>query len=184
MKIDAFFPYRIAVTAEAFSRQLVAVYGKTHGLSREEWRLLFLLEDAGKLDSQQLSQRTSLDKVQVSRAASRLEGKGLITRSVLGSDRRLRDYRITAAGEALFHRAFREVEARAQEILAAMPEADREALFRGIAALDRAIASVTRPEAGYGASFPRPGGTADDRTTDMPVGADRPGGGLPRQTNP
>lgn len=51
MKLEAFFPYRIAVTAEAFSRQLVAVYGRTHGLTREEWRLLFLLEDAGKLDS-------------------------------------------------------------------------------------------------------------------------------------
>ncbi|WP_134725356.1 MarR family winged helix-turn-helix transcriptional regulator [Paracoccus luteus] len=161
MKIEAFFPYRMAVTAEAFSRQLVAVYGRTHGLSREEWRLLFLLEDAGMLDSLQVSQRTSLDKVQVSRAASRLESKGLITRSVLGSDRRLRDYRITDAGQALFTRAFAEVEARAQEILDAMPPADREALLRGIAALDRAIASVTQPEAGHGTAFPRPGGSGE-----------------------
>lgn len=159
MKLEAFFPYRIAVTAEAFSRQLVAVYGRTHGLSREEWRLLFLLEDAGKLDSLQLAQRTSLDKVQVSRAATRLEAKGLITRSVLGSDRRLRDYRITLAGEALFTRVFGEVEARAQEILNAMPADDRAALVRGIAALDHAIAAVTHPETGHGASFPRPGGT-------------------------
>ncbi|WP_415391738.1 MarR family winged helix-turn-helix transcriptional regulator [Paracoccus sp. SJTW-4] len=159
MKLEAFFPYRIAVTAEAFSRQLVAVYGRTHGLTREEWRLLFLLEDAGKLDSLQLAQRTSLDKVQVSRAATRLEAKGLITRSVLGSDRRLRDYRITPAGEALFARVFAEVEARAKEILDAMPPHDREALTRGIAALDRAIAAVTDPETGHGTSFPRPGGT-------------------------
>ena len=155
MKIEAFFPFRMAVTAETFSRQLFAVFGRTHGLSREEWRLLFLLEDAGKLDSLQLSQRSSLDTVQVSRAASRLEAKGLITRSVLGSDRRLRDYRITEAGRALFTRAFAEVEARAQEILDAMPDADREALLRGIAALDRAIASVTQPEAGQGNPFPR-----------------------------
>lgn len=161
MKIEAFFPYRMAVTAEAFSRQLVAVYGRTYGLSREEWRLLFLLEEAGKLDSLQLSQRTSLDKVQVSRAASRLEAKGLITRSVLGADRRLRDYRITEAGRALFTRAFADVEARAQEILDAMPMADREALLRGIAALDRAIARVTRPEAGHGIPFPRPAGAGE-----------------------
>ena len=115
MKLEAFFPYRIAVTAEAFSRQLVAVYGRTHGLTREEWRLLFLLEDAGKLDSLQLAQRTSLDKVQVSRAATRLEAKGLITRSVLGSDRRLRDYRITPAGEALFARVPRPPDAKIQQ---------------------------------------------------------------------
>ncbi|MRX49947.1 MarR family transcriptional regulator [Paracoccus sp. S-4012] len=158
MQIEAFLPYRIAVTAEAFSRQLVAVYGRTHGLSREEWRLLFLLDDAGMLDSLQLVQRTSLDKVQVSRAASRLEGKGLITRAIPASDRRLREYRITEAGRALFARAFREVEARAQEILDAMPAADREALSRGITALDAAIARVTTPDAGRGASFPWPGG--------------------------
>ncbi|WP_299362968.1 MarR family transcriptional regulator [uncultured Paracoccus sp.] len=157
MQIESFFPYRLAVTAEAFSRQLVAVYGRGHGLSREEWRLLFLLEESGGLNSLELAQRTSLDKVQVSRAASRLERKGLITRSVLGSDRRLRDYRITGQGADLFRRAFREVEARAAEIMEAMSDADRAALDRGIRALDQAIASVTRPEAGHGASFPRPG---------------------------
>lgn len=158
MKIEAFFPYRIAVTAEAFSRQLVAVYGRSYGFSREEWRLLFLLEDAGKLDSLQLAQRTSLDKVQVSRAASRLEAKGLITRTVLGTDRRLRDYQITSAGRALFNNAFTEVEARAQEIMGGMSEPDREALVRGITALDQAIARVIRPESDDDASFPRPVG--------------------------
>lgn len=162
MHIETFFPYRLAVVAEAFSRQLVAVYGREYGLSREEWRLLFLLEHAGSLNSSQLSQRTSLDKVQVSRAASRLEAKTLITREVLGSDRRLRDYAITEEGRALFLRAFGQVEARAEEILAAMPDADRAALERGISALDRAIAAVTRPEAGHGAAFPRPPGDPAD----------------------
>lgn len=156
--MDTFFPYRLAVTAEAFSRQLIGVYGRRYGLTREEWRLLFLLEDAGTLDSLQLSQRTSLDKVQVSRAASRLESKGLITRKVLGTDRRLREYRITDDGEQLFRKVFSQVQARANEILGAMPVADREALFRGVAALDRAIASVTQSDAADATAFPRPAG--------------------------
>jgi DNA-binding MarR family transcriptional regulator len=157
MRIETFFPYRLAVVAEAFSRQLVAVYGREHGLTREEWRLLFLLEDAGTLNSLQLSQRTSLDKVQVSRAASRLEAKGLITREVLGSDRRLRNYAVTQEGRQVFQRVFGGVEARAAEILEAMPVADRDALQQGIAALDRAIARVTSPQEGRGTAFPRPG---------------------------
>lgn len=161
MRIEAFFPYRLAVVAEAFSRQLVAVYGREYGLSREEWRLLFLLEDAGSLNSLQLAQRTSLDKVQVSRAASRLEEKALITRTVLGSDRRLRNYAITEAGRDLFRRAFDQVGARADEILEAMPARDRAALERGVAALDRAIARVTEPETGHGTAFPRPGPIED-----------------------
>lgn len=156
MQIETFFPYRLAVTAEAFSRQLVAVYGRDHGLTREEWRLLFLLDDAGSLNSLELAQRTSLDKVQVSRASSRLESKGLITRTVLGSDRRLRVFAITPEGRALFRRAFREVQQRADQILAAMSEADGAALRRGVAALDRAIAAVVGAEAGGDAGFPRP----------------------------
>lgn len=159
MRIETFFPYRLAVVAEAFSRQLVAVYGRQHGFSREEWRLLFLLEDAGRLNSLQLAQRTSLDKVQVSRAASRLEAKGLITREILGSDRRLRSYAITGAGRDLFARAFDGVRERAEVILQTMPAADREALERGITALDRAIAQVVTAEDGKAAT-PRPGDCA------------------------
>lgn len=146
MRIETFFPYRLAVVAEAFSRQLVEVYGRAHGLSREEWRLLFLLDDAGSLDSMLLSQRTSLDKVQVSRAASRLEAKQLITREILSSDRRLRQYGITDSGRALFRKAFSEVETRAEVILAAMSDTDRAALEQGLNALDRAVADITENE--------------------------------------
>ncbi|MEF9605476.1 MarR family transcriptional regulator, partial [Paracoccus sp. PXZ] len=144
MRIESFFPYRLAVVAEAFSRQLVAVYGREYGLSREEWRLLFLLEDAGRIDSLALAGRTSLDKVQVSRAAARLEQKGLISRSIPGSDRRLREYAITESGRELFRRAFGAVAGRAEAVLQAMPAEDRMALERGLAALDRALAGLGR----------------------------------------
>ena len=156
MPLETFFPYRLAVVAEAFSRHIAAVYGREHGLSREEWRLLFLLEEAGTLDSQRLSQRTSLDKVQVSRAASRLESKGMITRDILGSDRRLRNYAITDAGRDLFRRAFIRVAARSDEILAAMSADARADLERGIAALDRAMASVAGQGEAPGPIIPRP----------------------------
>ncbi|WP_052171848.1 MarR family winged helix-turn-helix transcriptional regulator [Paracoccus sanguinis] len=156
MEIEGFFPYRLAVTAEAFSRQLVAVYLRAYGLTREEWRLLFLLDDAGEIDSLSLSQRTSLDKVQVSRAAARLEGKGLITRAVLGSDRRLRHYAITPAGQALFAEAFAEVRARADEILSEMTESERTTLAAGIAALDGAVARVAARREGGGATGGNP----------------------------
>ncbi|KRW93882.1 MarR family winged helix-turn-helix transcriptional regulator [Paracoccus sp. MKU1] len=157
MRIESFFPYRLAVVAEAFSRQLVAVYGREYGLSREEWRLLFLLEDAGRIDSLALAGRTSLDKVQVSRAAARLEQKGLISRSIPGSDRRLREYAITESGRELFRRAFGAVAGRAEAVLQAMPAEDRMALERGLAALDRALAGLGRP-GGAGAPQPQPPG--------------------------
>ena len=141
--LDGFFPYRLAVAAEAFSRNLAEVYGRAYGLSREEWRLLFLLAGTDRMTSAELARRTTLDKVQVSRAAQRLEEKGLITRAISDADRRLRVYACTAEGRALFAEALPQVEARAQQMLAAMQPEDRAALTRGLDGLIDAIVART-----------------------------------------
>ncbi|RDC71800.1 MarR family transcriptional regulator [Rhodovulum sp. 12E13] len=138
--LDSFFPYRLAVAAEAFSRNLAEVYGRAYGLSREEWRLLFLLAGTPSMTSVEIARRTTLDKVQVSRAAQRLEDKGLISRAISPADRRLRIYACTEAGRAVFSRALPEVETRANEMLGAMAPEDRAALARGLDALLAAIA--------------------------------------------
>lgn len=124
MDIETFFPYRLAISAEAFSRNLSAVYERSFGLTREEWRLLFLLADVPSITSLELSHRTTLDKVQVSRAAKRLEEKGYITRSIVEADRRLRNYQITDAGKALFKQVLPKVQERAKEVLATFSQAD------------------------------------------------------------
>lgn len=138
MQLETFFPYRLAITAEAFSRHLVAVYGHAYGLSREEWRLLFLIDGAGEITSLDLARRSTLDKVQISRASQKLEERGFISRAVAGADRRLRLFAITPEGKKTFARAFAEVEARAAEILARLDGEDRAALERGLLALRRA----------------------------------------------
>lgn len=138
--LDDFFPYRLAATAEAFSRNLVDVYGRQHGLTREEWRLLFLLADGNSVTSLELARKTTLDKVQVSRASQRLEDKGLITRQVAPEDRRLRLYTSTDAGTALFNAILPEVQARANQILTGMADEDLAALQQGLSALEDAIA--------------------------------------------
>lgn len=144
MELDDFFPYRMAVASEAFSRSLAQVYAEEFGLSREEWRLLFLLARAGRLTSAELARRTTLDKVQVSRASQRLEGKGLITRDVPDLDRRLREYTCTDAGRRLFGQALPRVNMEAAAMLSALDPQDRAALERGVGAL----LAVLRPDEG------------------------------------
>ncbi|WP_246086185.1 MarR family winged helix-turn-helix transcriptional regulator [Roseinatronobacter monicus] len=148
VQLDGFFPYRLAIAAEAFSRSLMNVYGRRYGLSREEWRLLFLLAGVDKMTSLELGQRTTLDKVQVSRAAQKLEEKGLISRAIAARDRRLRLYTCTPSGKALFAEILPQVEARASNILHAMPADDRAALEQGLAALLRAIDTEQIPGEG------------------------------------
>ena len=139
MLLESFFPYRLAIVAEAFSRNLVAVYGKAYGLSREEWRLLLLLAEAGQLTSLELSQRTSLDKVQISRASRKLSNKGLITRTISRKDRRLRIYACTDEGQQLFNTVLPQVQACADKMLDGLSTQEREALDVGLAALTRSV---------------------------------------------
>lgn len=135
MQLDSFFPYRLAVASEAFSRNLTDVYERELGLSREEWRLLFLLANAESMTSLDLARRTTLDKVQVSRAAKRLGEKGLIVREIPDEDRRIRVYRCTPEGFRQFRHLQPKVQERANRMLNAMSPEDREALEQGISAL-------------------------------------------------
>lgn len=141
MSLESFFPYRLAITADAFSRRLTDVYQREYGLSREEWRLLFLLAQSPSLSSRELAEMTSLDKVQVSRAADRLAAKGMITRETMKEDRRLRLYVCTASGQALFDEAYKLVARRARDILDQLSTTDRAALDQGLAALHDALQS-------------------------------------------
>ena len=144
MDLQTYFPYRLALAAEAFSQDLVQVYGRTYGLSREEWRLLLLLAETRQLTSIELARRSTLDKVQISRAAGRLEGKGLITREVSQADKRLKVYACTRAGHALFDEVFPLVDARAEALLARLSADDRNALMRGVEALNRAVTETAK----------------------------------------
>jgi len=135
MKLEDFFPYRLAIAAEAFSRNLQEVYVREYGLTREEWRLLSILEGVGRITSLDIARRATLDKVQVSRAAARLEEKGLIARHVPESDRRLREYESTEAGRALFSEVRPQVDARSRAMLSSMDTEARAALIAGINAL-------------------------------------------------
>ncbi|MGH1412595.1 MAG: MarR family winged helix-turn-helix transcriptional regulator [Pelagimonas sp.] len=143
-QIEAFFPYRFAVAAERFSRNLMDVYGKSYGLSREEWRLLFLLSQADEIASNELVQRTTLDKVQLSRAAQKLVDKGLITREISPLDRRVKVYKSTQKGRDLFQEIKPQVDARALEILGAMDETSRQSLQDGMNSLLKALNAPER----------------------------------------
>ena len=102
MKLDDLLAYRLAVSAENVSRQLAEIYEKQYHLARDEWRLLAMLGDAGTASSLEAAARTTMDKVQVCRAANRLEFKGLLTRDVLADDKRLRVFTLTDEGQELF----------------------------------------------------------------------------------
>ena len=80
MDLSSFLPYRIAVLSESVSQCIAQVYRERFGLTRDEWRVLAALADAGKVKTSAVIASTTLEKMQVSRAVSRMERDGLLER--------------------------------------------------------------------------------------------------------
>ena len=137
MDLNCFFPYRVAVLAEAVSRSVSQVYAQRFDLSRDEWRVLAALAQVGRMKMVRLVEHTTLDKMQVSRAVARLESGGLLTREPDPGDRRGWVLHLTAAGRALHRKIVPMVQARESFLLDALEPAERAALE---AALDKVLA--------------------------------------------
>ncbi|UCE30120.1 MAG: MarR family transcriptional regulator [Burkholderiales bacterium] len=139
MRLGAFLPYRLAIVADAVSRSVSSVYAERFDLSRDEWRVLAALGESGTMKTREALLCTTLDKVQVSRALARMEGKGLVFREEDAEDRRNKVLRLTAQGEALYRRIVPLVQEREAQLLSALEPRERALLG---SALDRILESA------------------------------------------
>jgi DNA-binding MarR family transcriptional regulator len=130
LDLQSFFPYRLAVLADAVSQAVAEIYAVRFDLTRPEWRILAALGSGGGIRASDISRSTTLDKMQVSRAMQRLERRGVIARAEDESDRRNKRVRLTRAGRSLYERIVPLALERESEILASLGREDRAALDR------------------------------------------------------
>jgi DNA-binding MarR family transcriptional regulator len=102
--LDEFLPYRLSVAATEVSRRFAARYAAEAGLSIPEWRVLAHLGQSGAASVRDITAKVSLEKSIVSRAASRLEERGILRKSAHDGDRRLIVLELTEDGTALMAR--------------------------------------------------------------------------------
>ena len=103
-RLDDFLPYQLSVAASEISRRFAARYASEAGLSIPEWRVLAHLGHSGAVSVRDITGRVNLEKSVVSRAASRLQEAGYVTKVGHGVDRRLIVLELTGEGEALMSR--------------------------------------------------------------------------------
>lgn len=97
-----FFPYRVRVFATAVSAAVTRVYTERHGLAVSEWRTMAILGSNRALSAKEIVEKSSMDKVNVSRAVQSLRKKGLLKRDIDGDDRRRAVLRLTEEGNRVF----------------------------------------------------------------------------------
>ncbi len=120
--LDTFLPYQLAVASARISRAFAAIYRDRFGLSIPEWRVMAHLGQSGVVSVREIHERVDMDKSKVSRAATRLEEAGLITKAVNPSDRRLVALELTDAGQTMVAEIAPLARAFEAEVLASLGE--------------------------------------------------------------
>lgn len=88
LHLTRFLPYRLSVLANTVSHTLAKLYEKRFGITIPEWRIIAVLGGGETMSAGEIAQRTAMDKVQVSRAISRMLESALILRESGDTDRR------------------------------------------------------------------------------------------------
>ncbi|MCK8483395.1 MarR family transcriptional regulator [Aliiroseovarius sp. S2029] len=100
-KLDDFLPYQLAVLSSRVSDGFSRHYRNAYGISVSEWRVVAHLSQADSVSVREIHQRVDMDKPKVSRAASRLEAAGYVTKTVNPQDRRLVELSLTPKGREM-----------------------------------------------------------------------------------
>lgn len=88
LRLERFLPHRLSVLSNTVSRAIAGVYAQRFGLSIPEWRVIAVLQYFPGVSSGDLTEKTGMDNVAVSRAVNHLVRSGLITRRASDVDRR------------------------------------------------------------------------------------------------
>ena len=100
--LDDFLPYQLAVLSNRISREFSAKYREKFGISVPEWRVVaHLSQSENPLSVREIFERVDMDKSKVSRAASRLESLGYLTKATNREDRRLIELSLSDKGRAM-----------------------------------------------------------------------------------
>ena len=100
-ELDRFLPYQLAVLSSRISQEFSALYRQRFGISVAEWRVVAHLNAAGTVSVREIHDRVDMDKSKVSRAASRLEAAGYISKTGHPGDGRLVALALTDKGRAM-----------------------------------------------------------------------------------
>jgi DNA-binding MarR family transcriptional regulator len=102
LHLENFLPYRLSVLSNTVSGAIAAAYFAHFGLSIPEWRVMAVLAANPGLSAAEVTARTAMDKVAVSRAVATLIDAGRLRRTTAKADRRRTHLELTSAGTRVY----------------------------------------------------------------------------------
>ncbi len=132
--LDTFLPYQLAVVAEKVSQAYARQYRDLFDLSRAEWRVVAHLSQQPSVSVREIAARAHLDKSKVSRAVTRLEADGYVTKQNSPTDRRLVVLALTNKGHDMLNALTPIARAYEAEVMARLGD-NAESFRRAVTAL-------------------------------------------------
>jgi DNA-binding MarR family transcriptional regulator len=99
--LEEFLPYQIAELSRGMSGAFSRHYRDRYGISVSEWRVVAHLSQEEAVSVREICRRVGMDKPKVSRAASRLQAAGYVTKVENAQDRRLVQLSLTESGREM-----------------------------------------------------------------------------------
>lgn len=150
LELTQFFPYRLSNLQAAVSDAVGRLYNPRYSLTHQEWRVMATLAEFPGWVAKEVAAHANLEKMQVSRAVSRLAERGLLVQASDEHDRRALRLRLTEQGESLYDEIVPLVRERERALLEALCPEEKAVLE---AAMDKLL-ERTRQLAEYDAISP------------------------------
>ena len=114
------------------SKDAIAPVMKQNGLSALEFTTLCLIQSNGACILRTLADAIGTEPPAMNRIMNSLEEKQLVRRQKDSEDRRFTYFRLTDAGVELVEKTTPEVQQAEDNVLSALPDADRQQLFSAL----------------------------------------------------
>jgi DNA-binding MarR family transcriptional regulator len=128
--LERLLPYRLSVLSNRVSNAISSEYHRRFGLAITEWRVMAVLGRYPGLSAREVTERTAMDKVAVSRAVARLLERELVKRDIHGDDRRRSVLTLSEAGYSVHAEVAPMVLACEHNLLSPLDEEERATLNR------------------------------------------------------
>jgi DNA-binding MarR family transcriptional regulator len=142
MKLQKFLPYQLSVLSNKVSAGIAKFYREQYGVSVSQWRVLVLLSDLNNQTAKELTQKSQMDKVRVSRTMKTLLTKNLISEKTCNEDARARRYNLTASGILLINEVKPKALAFEKELMSSLNKDDIKAFQNSIDVLNKQVDKI------------------------------------------
>ena len=121
--LETFFPYQVRRFYSHVTTTVSQCYTTDYGMSRPDWRTMATLGLNNQLTSAEIADSSSMDKVSVSRAVSRLDTRGWLRITQNSNDGRSKLLQLSASGQRVYRELVPKVVAAEKALLRGLTDA-------------------------------------------------------------